>query len=124
MEPILHLFLKNFGLSLAGLVGYGLLLYGRKMKSVAPLIFLNNNIRFAIWAISVQLLYSFVLAMFPALELAVANWFIGLIEGIFPPLKDLEIPQENAVTVVYLLGGWLLSLWVKRTTNKNTDANA
>lgn len=111
------LFGNNIGLSLAGLIGYGFFLYGRNLKGNELKPFLKKNFHFIIWALGVQLLYSLVLAGFPVLEHAVAKWMIGIIKAAVPGL-DFEIPEDNLVTVVYLLGGWLLSLWAKERTKK------
>lgn len=120
METLWSLFGKNIGLSIAGLLGYGLVVYGRKLKDYTPKSFWIANEHFVLWAVSLQLLYSFVMALFPELERAVAVWLLGIVKAIFPAF-DLQIPEGDVVTAVYLLGGWFLSLLAKRNTSKKDD---
>ena len=119
---LLALFGKNFGLSFAGLALYGLFLYGRNLNDNKrdPRIFFKRNLHFGIWALLVQAIYSFIMALFPVLEKAVANWLIGIVKAAIPAM-DFEIPEGYGVIVVYLLGGWLLSLWVKKNTKTKSN---
>ncbi|WP_175288749.1 hypothetical protein [Flagellimonas eckloniae] len=111
-----ELFGKNLGLSFLGLVILGLAVYGTDLSKNRPGKFWVRHKHFAIWAILFQAVYSLVLALIPGLEPWIAKRVVATVEALLQ--MELNIPQEHVVTLVYLSGAWLLSLWAKRKGKK------